>query len=74
MKKNNYKLLIIGNYHLSYVYSACLSSYFNVTYINSDCLTKDDLLNEIYSLREPGLMNIFKSNLSKKKNLISQSK
>ena len=67
MKKNKYKILIIGNYHLSYVYSACLSNFFEVTYINTDCLNKAGLNNEIYSLREPGLQNLFKSNLNKKK-------
>ena len=48
------------------MYIVPVSNFFEVTYINTDCLNKAGLNNEIYSLREPGLQNLFNSNLNKK--------
>jgi UDPglucose 6-dehydrogenase len=74
MNKNLKKILIIGNYHLSYVYSACLSNFFEITYINTDSLSKVQIFDEIHNLREPGLHKLFKTNLSRKKIFLDTKK
>ncbi len=53
MKKNKLNILVIGNYHLSYVYSSCLSDICSTDYFNSDNLSKSRIYKEIKDLREP---------------------
>lgn len=74
MNKSLKKILVIGNYHLSYVYSACLSNFYEITYINTDGLSKVEIFYEIQNLREPGLQKLIKTNLTRKKILLASKK